>query len=63
MTAQLTIAQQRVAELTPLAEVVDSLPLWEAEARRHEEDTERAFEALSARVWQDEEKVARVRRE
>ena len=62
VTAQLVAAQQRVAELTPLAEKADSLRLWEAEARWHEE-TERAFEALSARVRQDEEEAARVRRE
>ena len=35
----------------------------EAEAHRHEEETKRAFEALSTRVRQDEEEVARVRRE
>ena len=63
MTAQLITVQQRVAKLTPLAEEVDSLRLREAEARRHEEETERAFEALSTRVWQDEEEANRVRRE
>ena len=62
VAAQLVATQQRVAELTPLAEEADSLRLWEVEARRHEE-TERAFEALSARVRQDEEEAARVRRE
>ena len=35
----------------------------EAEAHRHVEETERAFEALPTRVRQDEEEVARVRRE
>ena len=52
-----------MAELTPLAEEVDSLRLREAEARRHEEETEKAFETLSARVRQDEEEAARVKRE
>ena len=63
MTIQLIATQQRVAELIPLAEEVDSLRLREAEARRHEEETERAFEALSVRAWQDDEEAARVRRE
>ena len=52
-----------MAELTPLAEEAASIRLWEAEAHRHEEETERAFEALSARVRQYEEEAARVRRE
>ena len=52
-----------MVKLTPLAEEANSLRLWEAEAHRHEEETERAFEALSARAWQDEEEVTRVRRE
>ena len=52
-----------MAELTPLAEEADSLRLWEAKAHRHEEETERAFEALSARVRQDVEEAARVKRE
>ena len=52
-----------MVELTPLAEEVDSLRLWEAEARRHEEETEKAFEALSVRAQQDEEEAIRVRRE
>ena len=52
-----------MAELTPLAEEVDSLRLRDAEARWHEEETERAFEALSVRVQQDEEEATRVRRE
>ena len=50
-----------MAELTPLTEEADSLRLWEAEARRHEEETEKGFEALLVRVRQDEEEVARVR--
>jgi len=61
--SQLVAAQRRVAELTPLAKEADNLRLWEAEARWHEDKTERAFEALSARARQDEEEAARVRRE
>ena len=49
--------------MTPLAEEADSLRLLEAEAHRHEEENERVFEALSARVRQYEEEAARVRRE
>ena len=52
-----------MAELTPLAEEVDSLRLRDAEARWHEEETERAFEALSVRERQDEEEAARVKKE
>ena len=63
MTAHLATARQRVAELSPLAEEVASLWLWEAEARRHEEETEKAFEARSARVRQDEEEATKFRRE
>ena len=50
-------------ELTPLTEEADTLRLREAVARRHEKETEWAFEALSARVRQDEEEATRVRRE
>ena len=50
MSAQLAVAQQRVAELTPLAEEVASLRLWETEARRDVEEAEKAFEELSTRV-------------
>ena len=49
--------------MTPLAEETASLWLREAKAHRHEDETEKVFEALSARVWQDEEEAARVRRE
>ena len=51
-----------MAELTPLAEEAENLRLQEAEARRLEE-TEKAFEALSVRVRQDEKEAARVRKE
>jgi len=42
-----------VAKLTPLAE----------EARRHADEAERAFEALSARSRRDDEEAAKVRKE
>ena len=61
MSAQLAIAQQRVAELTPLAEEAASLRLREAEAHQHEE-TEKAFKDLSVRVQRDEEAAARVQK-
>jgi len=63
VTAQLIATQQRVAELTPLAEEADSLRLREAEAHRHVDEAERAFEALSVRERQDEEEAARVKKE
>ena len=63
MSAQLIATQQRVAELTPLAEEVDSLRLWVAKAHRHADEAKRAFEALSARSRKDNEKAAKVRRE
>ena len=50
VSAQLVAAQQRVAELTPLAEEVASLRLWETEARRDVEEAKKAFEELSARA-------------
>ena len=43
VSAQLVAAQQRVAELTPLAKEVASLRLREVEACRHEEEIEKAF--------------------
>ena len=63
MTAQFVAAQQRVAELTPLAEEADSLRSRVAEACRHADEAERAFEALSARSWRDDEEAAKVRKE
>ena len=62
VSTQLVAAQQRVAELTPLAEEAASLRLREAEAHQHEE-TEKAFKDLSVRVQRDEEEATRVRRE
>ena len=52
-----------MAELAPLVEEAKNLRLWEAEACWHEEETEKAFEALSVRAQQDEEEATRVRRE
>ena len=52
-----------MAELTPLAEEADNLRSWVAEARRHAEEAERAFEALSARSRKDDEEAAKVRKE
>ena len=63
MTAQLVAALQRVAELTPLTEKIDSLRSWVSEARPDADEAEKAFEALSARSWRDDEEVARVRKE
>ena len=34
-----------------------------AEARRDADEAEKAFEALSARSWKDDEEAARVRKE
>ena len=57
MMAQLATAQQKVAELTPFAEEVGSLRSWVAEARRDADEAEKAFEALSARLWGDDEEA------
>ena len=63
VVAQLVAAQQRVAELTPLAEEVDSLQSWVAKACWHAVEAEKAFEALSARSRRDDEEAAKVRKE
>ena len=52
-----------MAELTPLTEEVDSLRSWVAKARRHANEAERVFEALSARSWRDDEEATKVRKE
>ena len=52
-----------MAELTPLAEEADSLRSRVAEAHHHADEVERAFEALSARSWRDNEEAAKVRKE
>ena len=49
MTAQLAAVQQRVVELTPLAEEAANLWSWVVEARQDADEAEKAFEALSAR--------------
>ena len=49
--------------LTPLAEEAASLWSRVAEARRDADEAEKAFEALSARSWKDDEEVARVKKE
>ena len=63
MIAQLIAAQQRVVELTPLTEEATNLRSWVAEARRDADEAKKAFEALSARSWKDDEEAARVRKE
>ena len=63
MTTQLVAAQQRVAELTPLTKEVDSLRSRVAEAHRDANKAEKAFKALSARSWMDDEEAAKVKKE
>ena len=52
-----------MAKLTPLAEKVDSLRSRVAEAHRDADEAEKAFEALSARSWREDEEAAKVRKE
>jgi len=52
-----------VAELTPLTEEVDSLRSRVAEAHRHADEAERAFEALSVRSRRDDEEDTKVKNE
>ena len=52
-----------MVKLTPLNEEVASLWSWVVEARRDADEAEKAFEALSARLWKDDEEAARVRKE
>jgi len=52
-----------VAELTPLAKEADSLWSSVAEAHRDADKAEKAFEALSARSWRDDEEATQVRKE
>ena len=63
MTAQLVATQQRVVELTPLAEEVANLRSRVVEAHRDADEAKKAFEALSVRSWKDDEEAARVRKE
>ena len=50
VSTQLVVAQQWVAELTPLVEEAAGLRQWEAEARRDMEEFHAMFEDLSART-------------
>ena len=52
-----------MVELTPLTEEIDSLWSQVVEARRHTDEAERAFEALSVRSRRDDEEAAKVRKE
>ena len=52
-----------MAELTPLAEEADSLWSWVVKARRHADEDERAFEAMLARSWRDDDEAAKVKKE
>ncbi|XP_066311022.1 uncharacterized protein [Miscanthus floridulus] len=61
--AQLTTAQQKVAELTPLAKEAVDLWTWVIEACQDTEDAEKAFEALSMRIRRDDEATAKVKKE
>ena len=63
MIAHLIATQQRVVELTPLAEEAADLQSWVAEASRDANKAEKAFEALSTRSWKDDEDAAKVRKE
>ena len=63
VTTQLAATQQRVSELTPLAEEADGHRSRVAKAHRHAVEAEMAFEALSARSWRDDEEAAKVRKE
>ena len=49
--------------MTPLAEKVGNLQSQVAKARRHADEAERAFEALSMRSWRDDEETTKVRKE
>ena len=63
MITQLIVAQQRVAELTPLAEEVANLQSRVAEAHRDADKAKKASEALSVRSWKDDEEAAMIRKE
>jgi len=52
-----------VAELTPLTKEANSLRSWVAEARRDTDESEKAFEALSARSRRDDKEAAKVKKE
>ena len=63
VTAQLVAAQQRVDELTPLAEEAANLWSWVDEAHRDADEANKAFEALSVWSWKDDEEASRVKKE
>ena len=63
VTTQLATARQRVVELTPLAEEAANLRSWVDEAHWHSNEAEKAFGALSTRLWKDDEEATRVRKE
>ena len=52
-----------MVELTPLTEEAANLRSRVAEARRDDDEAEKAFKALSVRSWKDDEEAARVRKE
>ena len=52
-----------MVKLTPLVEEVTNLQSWVAKARQDADEAKKAFEALSARSWKDDEEAARVRKE
>ena len=49
--------------MTPLTVEADNLRWREAEAHWDAEDTEKSFDELSERAWQDEEEAAKVQKE
>ena len=52
-----------MVELTPLTEEAANLQSRVAESRRDANEAEKAFEALLARSWKDDEEATRVRKE
>ena len=52
-----------MVKLTPLIEEATNLRSWVVEARRDADEAEKAFEAMSARSWEDDKEAARVRKE
>jgi hypothetical protein len=60
---QLTATQQRVVELTPLAEEAVNLWIREAEACRHADEAEKMFMDLLERSRKDDEEATWVKKE
>ena len=52
-----------MVELTPLAEEAANLRSWEDGARWDADEAKKAFEAMSARSWKDDEEATKVRKE